>query len=197
MSLTRKMLKGMGLTEEQVESIIEEHSATVSALKDERDKYKEDAEKLAETEKALNDAQKKIESDDSAEKLEKLQKEFDDYKNAVNEKETKSAKEEARKKLLNDAGIPEKWVERASKSINLEEIKLNKDGEIADSKNLIDKIKTEWADVIGTVDKKGANVSNPPANNGKGTMSKEEIMNIKNDAERHQAMIENREMFGI
>lgn len=197
MSLTRNMLKGMGLNEEQVESIIDEHISVVSALKDERDKYKNDAEKLNETQKALEDAQKKLDADDSQERLAKLQKEYDDFKNAVNEKETKLSKENARKKILNDAGIPANWIDRASKSINLDEIKLNKNGDVDNAKDLVEKIKTEWADVIGNIQKQGANVSNPPANTGKGTMSKEDIMNIKDTNERQKAMIENRELFGI
>ena len=197
MSLSRKMLKGMGLTEEQVESIIEEHSATVSAIKDERDAYKESAEKLKETEKALAEATKKLESDDSHEKLEKLQKEYEDYKKSVSEKELKSAKEKALKKILKDAGIPDKWTDRASKSVSLEEIKMNEKGEPEDNKELVERIKTEWADVIGKVETQGANVSNPPSNDGKGTTTKEDIMKIKDTGERQKAILENRELFGF
>lgn len=197
MALTRKMLKGMGLTEEQVESIIEEHSATVSAIKDDRDAYKESAEKLKETEKALAEATKKLESDDSHEKLEKLQKEYEDYKKSVSEKELKSAKEKALKKILKDAGIPDKWTDRASKSVSLEEIKMNEKGEPEDNKELVERIKTEWADVIGKVETQGANVSNPPSNDGKGTTTKEDIMKIKDTGERQKAILENRELFGF
>ena len=191
------MLKGMGLTEEQVESIIEEHSATVSAIKDDRDAYKESAEKLKETEKALAEATKKLESDDSHEKLEKLQKEYEDYKKSVSEKELKSAKEKALKKILKDAGIPDKWTDRASKSVSLEEIKMNEKGEPEDNKELVERIKTEWADVIGKVETQGANVSNPPSNDGKGTTTKEDIMKIKDTNERQKAILENRELFGF
>lgn len=197
MGLSRKFLKGMGLTEEQVESIIEEHSATVSAIKDDRDAYKESAEKLKETEKALAEATKKLESDDSHEKLEKLQKEYEDYKKSVSEKELKSAKEKALKKILKDAGIPDKWTDRASKSVSLEEIKMNEKGEPEDNKELVERIKTEWADVIGKVETQGANVSNPPSNDGKGTTTKEDIMKIKDTNERQKAILENRELFGF
>lgn len=197
MSLTRKMLKGMGLTEEQVETIIEEHTTVVNALKDERDSYKEDAEKLKETEKALEKATKQLESDNSKAELEKLQKEYDEYKATVSEKETKATKQEIRKKLLKDAGIPANWIDRASKSISLDDIKLDKEGNAEDSDKIIDKIKEEWSDVIGKVETRGANVSNPPANTGKGTVTKEDIMKIKDTNERQQAILDNRELFGI
>ena len=55
MALTRKLLKGMGLTDEQVDTIIEAHTDTVDGLKADVSKYKSDAEKLAGVEKALND----------------------------------------------------------------------------------------------------------------------------------------------
>ena len=46
MALTRPMLKGMNLTDEQVSAIIEAHMETVDALKEQRDNYKKAAEKL-------------------------------------------------------------------------------------------------------------------------------------------------------
>ena len=46
MALTRKSLKAMGLTDEQVDSIVEMHTETVDGLKADIAKYKGDAEKL-------------------------------------------------------------------------------------------------------------------------------------------------------
>lgn len=47
MALTRRMLKAMGISDEQVDEIIAAHTETVDALKEQRDAYKADAEKLA------------------------------------------------------------------------------------------------------------------------------------------------------
>ena len=55
MAITRKFLKGMGLTEEQVDTIIEAHTETVDGLKADVDKYREDALKLPDVQKELND----------------------------------------------------------------------------------------------------------------------------------------------
>ena len=49
MAVTRSFLKGMGLTEEQVSAIIEEHVSTTNALKEQRDSNKDAAEQLNDT----------------------------------------------------------------------------------------------------------------------------------------------------
>ena len=54
MALTRKLLKGMGLTDEQVDTIIEAHTDTVDGLKADVSKYKTDAEKLSDVQKELD-----------------------------------------------------------------------------------------------------------------------------------------------
>ena len=46
MAMTRKALKAMGLSEEQIDSIIEMHTETVDGLRDQVRTYKADAEKL-------------------------------------------------------------------------------------------------------------------------------------------------------
>ena len=51
MALTRKLLKGMGLTDEQVDTIIEAHTDTVDGLKADVSRYKADAEKLPDIQK--------------------------------------------------------------------------------------------------------------------------------------------------
>ena len=54
MALTAKMLKGLGLTDEQRESILEAHADTVNEIKAERDRLKLDAEKLEAVQKELD-----------------------------------------------------------------------------------------------------------------------------------------------
>ena len=51
MALTRAMLKGMGLTEEQISAIIDEHTSVTTALKDQIKEYKEQADRLPEVQK--------------------------------------------------------------------------------------------------------------------------------------------------
>ena len=56
---------------------------------------------------------------------------------------------------------------------------------------LTERIKDEWGDTIGTQVEKGYNTPTPPANNGKTTMTKEDIAKITDTAERQKAMLEN------
>lgn len=103
MALTRRLLKGMGLTEEQMDTIIEAHSDTVDGLKGELSKYKADAEKLPGVQKELEDL--KAKGDDGwKDKHDKVKREFDEYKEEQTKKETRSAKESAYRELLKAAG---------------------------------------------------------------------------------------------
>ena len=53
MALTRKFLSALGIDADKVDEIINAHTETVDALKNERDKYKADAEKLPEVTREL------------------------------------------------------------------------------------------------------------------------------------------------
>ena len=55
MALTRKFLSAMGIEDEKVDEIIGAHTETVNALKEQRDSYKADAEKLPAVQKELDD----------------------------------------------------------------------------------------------------------------------------------------------
>ena len=77
MSITRKFLKGMGLTDEQVDTIIEAHTETVDGLKADVDKYREDAIKLPDVQKELNDL-KAAGDGGLQQKLDDLQKKYDE-----------------------------------------------------------------------------------------------------------------------
>ena len=91
MALTRKLLKGMGLTDEQVDTIIEAHTDVVDGLKDELAESKKSAARLAEVEKELNDL--KAKGDDGyKDKYEKEHSDFEAYKAEIAEKETQAQK---------------------------------------------------------------------------------------------------------
>lgn len=59
MAFTRKFLKALGLTEEQVDSVVEAHTETVDGLKSQMAGYKADAEKLEGVQSELDDLKAK------------------------------------------------------------------------------------------------------------------------------------------
>ena len=197
MSLTRKMLKAMGIEEEKIDQIIEAHSETVDSLKADRDSYKEDAEKLKDVQKELDDL--KAKGDDGwKEKHDALKVEFDQYKNDVQAKETKAAKEAAYRAILKDANLSEKGIEKAVKYAEWDKIELEADGKLKGASDHIKAVKEEWAEYVTTTTTTGAKTSNPPANNGTGTgKTKEEIMAIKDGAVRRAEMAKNPHLFGL
>ena len=197
MALTRKFLSALGIEEAKIDEIISAHADTVNALKEQRDGYKADADKLPAVQKALDDLKASQSGDDPyKEKYEKKAKEFDDYKKGVEAKELKRSKSTAYKQVLKELKASHvDSILKASQS-ELEKIELDEDGKIKDVDKLKESIKKEWADFIVAEGQQGANTATPPANEGS-KLSKEDIMKIKDPAARQKAMYENSELFGI
>ena len=200
MSLTRKMLKAMGIEEEKIDQIIEAHSETVDSLKADRDSYKEDAEKLKDVQKELDEL--KAKGDDGwKEKHDRLKDEFDKYKTDVQAKETKAAKEAAYRAILKDANLSEKGIEKAIKYADWDKIELGEDGKLKNANDHIKAVRDEWAEYVTTTTTTGAKTSTPPVNNGGAKLTKAEIY-AKDEhgryklstAERQKALAENPEL---
>lgn len=193
MALTRKMLAAMDIPSEKIDEIINAHTETVDAIKEERDKYKSDSSELAKTKNKLDEVKKELAAADSGnweQKYNDLKTEYDDYKKDIDNKATRSAKEAAYKQLLKDAGVSEKRIATVLKVSDVDSLKLDKDGKVEDAASVTENIKKEWADFIVTKTETGASTPNPPANNGGKTKTKEEIMQIKDTGERQKAWAE-------
>lgn len=204
MALSRKSLKAMGLTDEQIESVIEMHSDTVNDLKDQitaATANKEDFDKL----KAENENLKTqlSESKQAAADAEKYKKDYESVKNELDtfksEVETKAAKAEADKaftKWLTDNGYTDKGANKIVKYGGFTP-EFNKDGTIKNADKLNESVAAEWSEYKITAKTEGAKTETPPANTGGSKRTKTEIMAIKDPVERQQAIKENPEVFGI
>ena len=206
MALTRPKLKEIfseaGADEEKiaeaVEKVIKGHTTTIDALKEEIKTYKENAEKLPEVEKELNELKEKHKNDGEnpfEKKYNDLKAEYEKYKGEVTEKETKRAKKHEYKAILKEAGVNEKRIESVLKVTNLDDVELDENGKIKDRDKLKDTIKTEWADFLVETSVQGAKTATPPANTGGSKKTKEEIFAIKDTVARQKAMAENKELF--
>ena len=162
MALTRKALKAMGLTDEQIDSVVEMHTETVDGLKAEVAKYKPDAEKLSEVQRELDEL-KTAGDGGYKEKYEKEHEAFENFKTQQTAKETRNAKEKAYRELLKSLNVSEKRIDTIIKVTDLDAIEL--DGEkVKDAETHSESIKTEWADFIVSSEISGADTHNPPPN---------------------------------
>ena len=196
MALTRKALKAMGLSDEQVDSIVEMHTDTTDALKEEIKKLKEDADKLPDVQKELDSL--KAKGDDGwKEKHDAVKKEFDDYKQEQTDKEVKAAKEKAARAYFESKNIEGANLNLAMRSSAAEISALELDGDkIKDSASLDALI---GGDLAGLVTK-GTNVRinmGGKLTNTRDSVSKEDIVAMKDGAARRKAMMENPELFGL
>ena len=166
MALTRKLLKGMGLTDEQVDTIIEAHTDTVDGLKADVSKYKADAEKLPGVQKELDDL-KTAGDGGYKEKYEKEHSAFEAFKSDITAKQTKAAKEKAVRAYFESKNITGANLDLAMRGCGEEMAALEMDGEkIKDTKSLDALVDGTYKGLVSTTQTHGANPANPPANTG-------------------------------
>lgn len=192
MALTRKYLKGLNLTDEQVDSIIEAHTEVTDALKAQVTDLQGKADRLESVQKELDGI--KGGKDWKAEH-DKVKKELDDYRQEVAGKEKLAAVKAAYKKLLDAENIPAKFHDKIIRLTDFGQMELDGDG-LKDADKQRETIKKDWGEFVATTQTRGATVTNPPAT-GKATRTKDEIMAIKDTAERQKAIAENHEVFGF
>lgn len=209
MALTKSKLKEIlstaGVEESKMSdailAIMDGHTASIDALREERDAAKKEAEEAADAKKKLAELQKEVDSlkegnkDSYKVKYEAMKEEFAEFKKGIENEKTKATKTEAYKALLKEVGISDKRIDSVLKVSEIDKIKLDKDGKIEGADDLKKSLAEEWADFIVKTDKKGADTVTPPANTGGGKKTKDEIMAIKDTAARQQAMLENKDLF--
>lgn len=163
MALTRAMLKGMGLTEEQVSAIIEEHTNVTTSLKDQIKTYKADAEKLPGVQKELDDMKKDTSASDWEKKYNDEHTAFESYKKDVADKENASKLRSAYKKLLAECKVGEKHIDSILRVTDFSNMKLGEDGSLDGADKLKETINSDWSGFISTKETKGADVNDPPS----------------------------------
>lgn len=202
MAVTRKALKAMGIEDEKIDQIIEMHTETVNAIKEERDALKDTQKNVDEIQKELDKANKKLESyEKNGETIAKseydaIKAEYESYKADITAKETRKAKADAYRELLIKAGVHMSSLENILDVTNYDEIEVDEKGEIKGGDKHIESIKSKWSGFIPTRQKVGINVPNPPANNGNLAMTKADIYArddkgryIMSAQERQQALV--------
>ena len=193
MALTRKLLKGMGLTDEQVDTIIEAHTDTVDGLKADVTRYKADAEKLPGVQKQLDDL-KAAGDGGYKEKYEKEHSAFEAFKTDITAKESKAAKEKAVRAYFESKNITGANLDLAMRGCGEEMSAFELDGEkIKDTKSLDALVDGTYKSLVSKPAVRldmGARL-----NEGGKPMTKDEIMKITDRAERRAAIAANMDLF--
>lgn len=197
MSITRKGLDAMGLTEAQVDSIVEAHAETVDALKAKLQQAQEQASKVADLEKQIEELKK-----DGAEvyraKYEKEHAEYDAYRKGVEAKEARAAKERAAREYFEKKNITGGNLDIAIRAASAEIDALELDGEsIKDAAKLDALVTGTLSGLVKTSETVGVDVAHPPATGGKAKMTRDEIYKkddhgryVLSTAERQKAIAE-------
>ena len=166
MALSRKMLKAMGIGDEQIDEIIAAHSETVEALKEQRDNYKLDADKLPAVTAERDELKNNTENDTWKTKYDEMKSQYSEYKEQVKQDGLKKAKETAYRALLSELKISPKRFDAITKISNLDSLELDDKGNIKDKEKISTDLKTEWADFIESDSDKIIKPETPPQTSG-------------------------------
>lgn len=204
MALKRSSLEAMGLSEQQIQSVIDMHTDTVNALKEKidaaesgkeaSDKLKADYDKL----KADYDTIKQTVADNAKykEQYETTKAEYEKFKTDTETKAAKAAADATFTKWLRENGYTEKGAAKIVKYGGFTP-EFNKDGTIKNADKLSESVSAEWPEYKAKEHVEGAKTETPPANTGGNTITREDILKIPNTAERQKAIAENGALFGI
>jgi len=164
----REILSAAGVSSEKmdeaVNKIVDGHVTSINALREERDNYKADAEKLPGVQKELDNLKAATSGNgDLQKKLTDAQNELRDYKAQVQKEKETATKKSLYRELLKELKVDEKRFDSILKVTDLEKLKLDKDGKLDGADDLKKSVQNEWADFIVTERKQGAGVDTPPA----------------------------------
>ena len=184
---------GEACTEEIENRLVALHLGVVDPLKDDLTKYKTDAEKLLSVQKQLDDL-KAAGDGGYKEKYEKEHSAFEAFKTDITAKESKAAKEKAVRAYFESKNITGANLDLAMRGCGEEMAALELDGDkIKDTKALDALVDGTYK---GLVSKQTVRVDTGARFNGGGKpMTKDEIMQITDRAERRAAIAANMDLF--
>ncbi|MCD7770861.1 MAG: hypothetical protein LUH23_02055 [Oscillospiraceae bacterium] len=173
MALTRKMLREMGITDENAEEIIKAHAETVEALKG----YRAENERLAGLVGELDNAKNS---------LAEYQTKFE----ALDMEKSMQAKRQAVTEMLRELHIPEGCVNSILHVTDFEKLEISEDGRLLDE----DAVRSGLSDLYsGFIPRRylyGAETASPPANSSDKGYSREDIRRMSSHEinENYQAI---------
>lgn len=174
----------------KIKRILDLHHGETDDLREKLETAESDLKKAQDAETAAKTAKENAETA------------LNDYKAEQGKKETRAAKADAAREYFKSKGIStDKSIALAIRSCSAEidALELDKDGKIKDSKALDDLIEGDLSGLVVNTTNHGTDTKNPPKSGGTPGKyaSKEDIMKIRDTAERQKAIAEQPELFGI
>lgn len=152
----------MGIEDRQIETIIEAHTDTVNGLKADRDKYKEQAAKVPDLQRQLEEANEALnDSEDWKAKYESEKKALKDYQAKVDGEKAEAAKAKAYRDMLKGANVDPKRIDAIMRVTDLAKVEME-DGKLKDGEKLAENAKQEWADFIVKTKTDTGSTATPP-----------------------------------
>lgn len=169
MAVTRKLLKALGIEDEKADQILEAHTETVNEIREERDRYKADAEQLPGVQQELAELKEAAEQNANnpyKAQYETVKKQFNDYKAEVEAKQVNASKQAAYRKLLKEQGISDKFIDPIMKVTSVDDLELDDKGQFKNEEDLKKSITEQWDGFAVKEETHGAQQYNPPGASG-------------------------------
>lgn len=191
MALTRNYLKSMGLTEEQVNAIIENHTDSIDGLKAELATARAAAETVEALTKERDELKDKLsKAGDAA----KVQAEFDAFRQQVETEKANAVKSAAVRKALKASGVQrEEFLDLLMGKVELDKVEMDGDA-VKDEASFVAPFKASYAGCFASESEQGTKLQNPPSGGGT-RMTKEQIAKIENRDERRAAIAANLDLY--
>lgn len=185
MAYTRSLMKSLGLNDDQINTLMDEHLNVVNELKQQRDDLKgkaEEAGTAAEKIAALQKELDELRTGDFKTKYEKEHTAFEAYKEQIAKEAEQQKVRTAYQNLLAEEKIGEKYRDAVMRATPLDGLKLNAEGHLEEADRLRESIRKQWSDFVVSESQRGAEVQTPPGNDKSafGSMSLGEKMAYAN-----------------
>jgi len=163
-----------------------------------RSRYKAKLDEIDTLTTAKNDLEDKLAAAEKWKgKFDDEHKAFEKFKGETDAKAKRDSVVSAYRAVLKEAGIADKYLDTVIRATNFDNMKLGEDGKLEKADELKAAAEKDWADFKAKSQTKGADVETPPAGVTPGKRTKQEILEIKDTAERQKAIAENHELFGF
>lgn len=191
-----RRILGENCTDEIENALIALHLGVVDPLKDELQAFKADAEKLQTVQKELDDLKQATSDYETIKQnYEKEHNDFENFKKNVEADKALGKIKDAYKGLLKNSKVDDRRIDAILRLTDFSTMKLGKDGKLENEQALSDAIKTDWSDYIVSEGERGTDVETPPAESSGKKISREDINKIKNTKERQKAIAENLDLY--